>query len=44
MKKHTTHNHFVKEALLNLQLFVSYLLHFRKQDDFISRQNINSIL
>ena len=44
MNKNTHQISFLKEALANLQLLVSYLLHFRRPDDFISKQNIKSIL
>lgn len=44
MKKNTQKISFIQEAFANLQLFISYLLHFRKEDDFISRQNIKAIL
>ena len=44
MKKNTQKITFATEAFANLQLFISYLLHYRKKDDFISRQNIKAIL
>ena len=44
MKKNTQKISFATEALANLQLLVAYLLHFRKSDDFISKQNIKAIL
>ena len=43
MNKHTNHISFLKEALANLHLLVSFVLH-RKQDEFISKQNIKAIL
>lgn len=44
MKKQKTQASFFSEAISNLQLFLSYLLHYRHADAFISRQNINSVL
>jgi len=44
MKKQKTHASFLSEAISNLQLFISYLLHYRHADAFISKQNITSVL
>lgn len=44
MNRHTKQISFVTEAIANLQLLLSFLVHFRKQDDFISKQNIKAIL
>ncbi len=42
MKKQKTT--LLGEAISNLRLFLSYLLHYRKADQFISKQNITSVL
>jgi hypothetical protein len=44
MKKNTHPTPFITEALANLKLLFSFLLHIRKSDDFIGRHNIKSVL
>ena len=44
MKKAKAHTTFFSEAISNLQLLFSYLVHYRHADAFISKQNITSVL
>lgn len=44
MKKNKTHVTLFGEAFSNLQLLFAYLLHYRKPDAFLKRQNITSVL
>ena len=44
MKRNKTQATLFGEAISNLQLLFAYLLHYRKQDDFLNKQNITSVL